>query len=126
MTLLFQPKCDRRTGTLIDQKLHLCVLHLKRYEGCVLKSLHGKKKTCLNIFFSQSVIFLSNVGCGRSMREQIKNVVYWQPGAFDDGLAHHHFGINCYSCKQFFVFHCSSPIAFRDYFTTAPTAPATR
>src|SRR5437868_7524637 len=77
MTLLFQPKCDRRTGTLIDQKLHLCVLHLKRYEGRVLKSLRGKKKTCLNIFFSHSVVFISNVGCGRSMREQIKNVVYW-------------------------------------------------
>src|SRR5205085_10580412 len=103
MTLLFQPMCDRRTGTLIDKKLHLRVLHLKRYERGVLKSLRGKEKTCLNIFFSHAVIFLSNFSCGRSTRDPVKNVVYWQPSAFDHRPDPPHFGLNCYFRKHSYL-----------------------
>jgi len=51
VTLLLQPMGHRRAGALINQKLHLCMLHLERNERRIFEGFGGKKEACLDVFF---------------------------------------------------------------------------
>lgn len=70
-----------------------------------MKCLGGKEKTGIDVVLFQAGILLQDLLHGSAMGQESQDVLHCKPGATDDGLAYHYFGIYGNPFEQIFIIH---------------------